>query len=256
MKYLEKLIDLGCFARQDVISLLGSEQAAHSLLHDYTTAGYIDRIRRDLYTSISLETKQPIANRFLIASHIAEDACVSFHSAFEYYGYANQVFYEVYVTTVSRFTDFVYDGITFKKISPRIDSGVITTNTGIRITDLERTVIDSIYGFEKVGGLEELLRCLMLVPSLRTDKLISYLDDYGLAILFQKTGFILMQFAKQFSLPSSFFEYCMSKVQKSKKYLYAEKDTLAKQFVLHEDWQLYAPKNLKSIINKGVDLDG
>lgn len=256
MKYLNKLYELGCFNRQDVVALTGNAQAAHSLLHDYINSGYIERVRRDLYTAISLETKQPVANRFMIATHMSEDACVSFHSAFEYYGYANQVFYEVYVTTVSRFRDFDFDGITFKKVSPRIDSGVVITNTGIRITDLERTVIDSIYGFEKIGGLEELLRCLTLIPSLRTDKLIAYLDDYGLANLFQKTGYILMQFAKQFSLPPSFFEYCMSKVPKSKKYLYAEKDTLAKQFVLHEDWQLYAPENLTTIINKGVDLDG
>ena len=32
--------------------------------------------------------------------------------------------------------------------------------TGVRITDLERTVIDSIRDFEKIGGFEEFLNCL------------------------------------------------------------------------------------------------
>lgn len=255
MKYLNKLIELGCFSRQDVVALTGNEHAAHSLLHDYIKAGYIDRIRRDLYTTISLETRQPIANRFIIATHVAEDACVSFHSAFEYYGYANQVFHEVYVTTASRFSDFDYDGITFNRVSPRIDSGVITTNTGIRITDLERTVIDSVYSFEKIGGLEELLRCLMMIPVLRTDKLLAYLDEYGLANLFQKSGYILMQFSEQLGLAKPFFDYCRCKIPKSKKYLYSEKDALSKRFVLHEDWKIYAPENIKSIINKGVDFN-
>jgi predicted transcriptional regulator of viral defense system len=254
MKYLDRLIELGCFSRQDVVVLIGNEQAAHSLLHDYTNAGHIDRIRRNLYTTISLETKQPIANRFVIATHIAEDAYVSYHSAFEYYGYANQVFHEVYVSTTSRFIDFNYDGITFTRVSPRIDSGIITTNTSIRITDIERTVIDSIYSFEKIGGLEELLRCLMLVPSLRTDKLIAYLDDYGQANLYQKSGYILMQFSEQLGLTKPFFDYCRSKIPKSKKYLYSEKDTLSKHFVLIKDWMIFAPENLKSIISKGVDL--
>jgi len=254
MKYLDKLIELGCFSRRDVVALTGNEHAAHSLLYDYINAAYIERIRRDLYTAISLETKQPIANRFMIATNIAEDACVSFHSALEYYGYANQVFYEVYVTTDSRFSNFTYDGITYSRISPRIDSGITTTNTGIRITDLERTVVDSIYAFEKIGGLEELFRCLMLVPSLRTDKLLTYLDDYGLANLYQKTGFILMQFSEQMGLPKSFFDYCKSKIPKSKKYLYSEKDTLSEHFILHEDWMLFAPANIKSITSKGVEL--
>lgn len=256
MKYLERLIELGCFSRQDVVALTGNEQAAHSLLHDHLRAGYIERIRRDLYTAISFETKQPVANRYTIATRIADDACVSFHSAFEYYGYANQVFYEVYVTTKSRFTSFSFDGLSYSRVSPRIDSGVISTNTGIRITDLERTVIDSIYAFEKIGGLEELLRCLGLIPTLKAEKLKLYLDVYGLANLYQKAGYILKQFSEQLGLSKPFFDYCQSKIPSVKKYLYSQKDNLSRQFILHNEWKLYAPENLHSIIRKGVELDG
>ena len=159
------------------------------------------------------------------------------------------------MTTDSRFSNFTYDGISYSRVSPRIASGITTTNTGIRITDLERTVIDSIYAFEKIGGLEELLRCLMLIPSLRAEKLISYLDDYGLANLYQKTGFILVQFSDQLSLSKPFFDYCRSKIPKAKKYLYSERDTLSEHFVLHEDWMIFAPDNIKSIIGKGIDLN-
>lgn len=255
MKYLDRLFELGCFSRQDVVALTGNGQAAHSLLHYYLHAGYVERIRRDLYTAISFETTLPVANRFMIATHIAEDACVSHHSAFEYYGCANQVFHEVYVTTASRFSDFDYGGTSYARVSPRISAGIDTTNSGIRITDLERTVIDSIYGFNKIGGLEELLRCLVLVPSLRADKLISYLDEYRQANLYQKAGFILMQFSEQLSLPKSFFDYCMSKIPKSKKYLFPKVEALVTPFILHKEWMLFAPKNLQAIISKGVDLN-
>lgn len=254
MKYLDKLIKLGCFSRQDAVAIVGTEKAAHSLLHDYVNAGYIERIRRDLYATISFETKQPVSNRFLIATRIADDAYVSYHSAFEYFGYANQVFHEVYVTTTSRFRNFNYDGITYTRVSPRIDPGVITTNTGIRVTDIERTVIDSICSFEKIGGLEELLRCLMLVPALKPEKLIKYLDDYGQANLYQRSGFLLAEFSEQLGLAKPFFDHCKSKIPKAKKYLYSEKDALSKHFVLHEDWMIFAPENIKSITGKGVDL--
>lgn len=256
MKYLEKLMGLGCFSRQDVVALTGNEQAAHSLLHHHLNSGYIERIRRDLYTAISLETKQPIANRYMIATHISKDACVSFHSAFEFFGYANQVFYEVFVTTESRFPRFSYDGITYTRVSPRIVSGVTTTNTGIRVTEPERTVVDSVFMFEKIGGLEELLRCLMLIPSLRPDKLAVCLDEYGLAYLYQKTGFILQPFSTQFGLPESFFDYCREKGPKSKRYLYLEKGTPSRRFVFHEDWMLYAPEDLLGTVRKGVELNG
>lgn len=54
MKYLDKLFETGCFSRQDAVALTGNEQAAHSMLHDYLNYGYIERIRRDLYTAISM----------------------------------------------------------------------------------------------------------------------------------------------------------------------------------------------------------
>lgn len=255
MKYLDKLIGFGCFTRQDVVNLTGSKEAAHSILHDYLKAGYIERIRRDLYTAISLETKQPIANRFMIASSIAEDAYVSYHSAFEYYGFANQVYYEFYVTTSLRFSDFEYEGITYKCISPTINSGVIETRAAVRITDIERTVIDSIYAFEKIGGLEEMLRCLDLIPSLRTERLQRYLSEYKLAYLYQKVGFILYHLKDRLDMSESFFDFCKHNSPKSKKYLYHQKGASPEDFVFHKEWNLYAPKDIRSIIDKGVDTN-
>lgn len=72
-----------------------------------------------MYVAISLETQQPIATRYVIASHISNDAAVSYHSAFEFYGYSNQVFYETQVTSESRFRDFEYDGVTHTGVLPR-----------------------------------------------------------------------------------------------------------------------------------------
>lgn len=254
MKYINELMRLACFTRQDVVNLTGSKEAAHSILYDYLKAGYIERIRRDLYTAISFESKQPIANRFLIASNIAEDAYVSHHSAFEYYGFANQVFHEFYVTTSLRFADFDYDGITYKRLSPTIESGVYVTKTGIRITDIERTVIDGIHAFEKIGGLEELVRCLELVPSLRSERLELYLSEYKLAYLYQRVGFILCHFRDRLSIPDSFFDLCKHNIPSSKKYLYHQKGADRTDLIFHKDWNLYAPQNIMSIINKGVDL--
>ena len=100
MKHYEKLLELGCFSKNDLEQITGSEAAAKWLCREYQKKGYIERVKRDLYVAISLETQQPIANRYVIASHISNDAAVSYHSAFEFYGYSNQVFYETQVTSV------------------------------------------------------------------------------------------------------------------------------------------------------------
>lgn len=187
MKHYEKLLELGCFSKNDLEQITGSEAAAKWLCREYQKKGYIERVKRDLYVAISLENQQPIANRYVIASHISNDAAVSYHSAFEFYGYSNQVFYETQVTSESRFRDFEYDGVTYRRIAPRITGGITEIN-GTRVTTLERTVIDSVNLFEKIGGLEELLRCLALIPTLDEATLLACLAEYESGFLYQKTG--------------------------------------------------------------------
>lgn len=247
MKYYEKLLELGCFSKNDLEHVTGSEAAAKWICREYQKKGYIEQVKRDLYVAISLETRQPIANRYVIASHISDDATVSYHSAFEFYGYSNQVFYETLVTSDSRFRNFEYDGITYQRVAPRITGGV-TRKKRVRVTTLERTVIDSINMFNKIGGLEELLRCLVLIPMLDEKALMSYLTEYDNGFLYQKTGYILSVFAHDLGLSKSFFTMCKSHLPGGKSYLFRE----GQNFVLHREWKLYAPKNLIQMIDKGV----
>jgi predicted transcriptional regulator of viral defense system len=112
------------------------------------------------------------------------------------------VFYEIYVSSEKRFDDFEFNGITYKYVSSKISSGVIEPkNTqGIRVTTLERTVVDSIKDFEKIGGLEELLNCIESISHLNENKLIKYLDAYNLQFLYQKAGFLLEHYKDQLQL--------------------------------------------------------
>lgn len=253
MKHYEKLIDMGSFTRNDVCILLGNGAAAHSLLYDYTQKGLIERVRRDLYVAISLETKQPVKNRYAIASKISEDSYITHHSAFEYYGCANQVYYEIYVSGNKNFCEFDYDGVTFRYMKPHISEGIVNNQNGVRVTDIERTILDSINDFEKVGGLEELLKCIEQVPSVKEDKLISYLGIYNSKGLYQKTGYILEHFRSMLNLSDDFFQKCLSNIPKSKRYLY--KSEYKRDFILNKKWNLYVPDNLLSLIGKGVNYD-
>ena len=173
---------------------------------------------------------------------------MSYHTAFEYHGVANQVFYELHFTSQKRLYDFSYDGIQYKCLPSRGSVGIVENPAGVRITTPERTVIDSIASFEKIGGLEELLQCMLLIPCLSAEKLLDALDVYRSGKLFQITGYLLEAFQDNFHLPDTFFSICEKRSSNSKAYFSRDH----KDCILHKRWKLYAPVGLSGLLNKGV----
>lgn len=248
MDLYKELAHRRCVTRSDIEHITGSENAAAWHIRSLLQKGYIERVRHDLYAVISLETDQPIANRYQIASATAEDAYVSHHSAFEYHGVANQVYHEVYFSSQKRLRSFSYDGLNYTYIPSHSTVGIVEDPTGVRVTNLERTVIDSIKSIDKITDLEELLRCISLIPYLSPDKLLEVLADYENGKLYQKTGYLLEHFQDELSLPESFFAECEDNSNNSKTYF-----SKARQgFVYHKRWKLYAPADPKKIMNKGI----
>ena len=253
MKYYEQFVDLGCFTLDDAQALTGNRRTAQSILESYKKKGLIECVRRDLYVAISLETKQPVPNRYVIASHAAPGAYVCCHSAFEYHGLANQVYYEVYVAAKSRFREFEHRGITYRHLPSPFDIGIEIKIDGARVTDLERTVVDGINDYEKSGGLEELLRCIGMIAYLDPNKLAKYLHNYNKTIIYQKAGYILEHFKDALKLPDSFFDDCRSKTPKSKRYLYS--GLQREPHIISKRWALYVPEDLSALTRKGAFID-
>ena len=247
MKHYEKLVGLGCFSRSELAGMLGCDATAASTIREYLRKGYVERVRHDLYAVISLETKQPVCSRYKIGASLFPDACISHHSALELYGYANQVFYETYVATTSRFPDFEYNGVSYHRVAQKTDAHIVQIG-GVHATDLERTVVDSIADLEKIGGLEETLRCFSLIPSLDHAKLLDVLALYRNGFLYQKCGYIFEALNSSLGLPDSFFSECRKHISNSKRYLMKSRDGI----VWHDKWKLYAPDSIQHIINKGV----
>ncbi len=125
-------------------------------------------------------------------------------------------------------------------IHPANNFGIESEKT-IKVTDLERTVLDNIKDFDKIGGLEELLRCLEMITVIREDILKEYLGHYHNQFLMQKTGFFL-SFYPHLKLSDSFFSYCKTNKGNSTRYLYH--DLQKEKCVFNKDWSICVPENI------------
>jgi len=250
MRHYASLLKLRCFAKAEVATLTGSATSAEALLTEYHRRGYIDQVRQGLWVAVGLDDSQPVASRYEIATAINPGAYVSHHSAFAYHGYANQVSYEVGVTSATRFTPFEYDDVRYRWLAPRITAGVDAPSPRVRVTDMERTVLDSINDANKVGGLEELLVSLDAVPYLDVRKLTSYLGSYCTQVLYQKTGYLLGLFNTTLRLPESFFADCHSHTGKSVRYL--DQGLPSEERTYDRRWQLVVPRHPLSPLNQGA----
>jgi predicted transcriptional regulator of viral defense system len=253
MKHYERLLKMGCFTSGELYAVVGNIKAAESLARSYQKKGYIQSVKRGLYVAVDLATEEAAVSKFRIAGKITPTSYVSHHAAFEYYGCANQVSYQIEVSSDTVFHPFGYAGITYAYIGSRSSSGIVTRPDGVRVTDAERTVLYGINDFEKVMGLEELLRCLELLPMVKEDKLLSYLDAYGKQVLYQKTGYILWHFRDTWNLGDNFFSACEARIGKSKRYLY--KPMPHEKMEYNRCWRLVVPRDLMRITSKGVDYD-
>lgn len=234
MKHYEKLLEKGCFSREELIEIVGTPDAAKMVIYEYQKKGYIERVKRNFYVVISMETKQPILSRYQIGANLFPDACISHHSAFEFFGYGSQVFYECYVATDSRFADFEYDGVTYHRVERKPNIEVIQQGN-VQVTSIEQTVVDSIRDYEKIAGLEEVIHCLLLVPGLKEERVLECLKRNKNGFLYQKCGYIFEELKSDFSFSDLFFEECQKKSSKAKRYLIKE----AHETVFNEKWKLY-----------------
>ena len=248
-KYIENIHELRIFGKRDIVALTSDENAAKELLRRYKRQRHVSQIRRDLYAATDPASKAPVVSKFEIASRINDSAYLAYHSALEYYGLANQVFYEMVVASNRRFSSFEHDGIRYFYAESKTNIGVVNPQTDslVKVTEPERTVIDCIDRIDLSGGLEELVRCFSLITYISEDGLAKYLSAFDKQFLYQKAGFILGYFRAEMNLSEHFFDFCKSKTGKSTRYLTnsQEADTYFNQ------WRLCAPQNILSFLEQG-----
>ena len=177
-----------------------------ALLTHYTNTNRLVRVRRGLYAAVPFgqtpETVQP--DPFLLASKMTPDAVLAYHTALEFHGRAYSAFQEfTYLThAASRPAEFrgnTFRGTAFAKSLLEKNQecfGVETAERAgleVRVTNLERTLVDVLDRPALAGGWEEIWRSLESVEYFDLEHVTDYALMLGNATTVAKVGFYLEQ---------------------------------------------------------------
>lgn len=184
----------------------GNRNTRKALLQHYKKQGRVISIRRGIYAVVPKGAdpdKYPI-DQYLIASKLTEDAALSHHTALEFHGKAYSVF-----NTVSYTSQYRTDPLTFRShtflpvpaprkliIKGRPDYGVIRRSRSgieIRVTSLERTLVDMLNRPDLSGSWEELWRSLESIEYFELDSLLEYIEILDNSTAAARVGYFLQQ---------------------------------------------------------------
>jgi predicted transcriptional regulator of viral defense system len=207
----------GFFARHSVFTVremavfLDSEKprpskATNSLLAYHTRAGHILRVRRGLYVALppgsSPGTYSP--DPFLLAAKMTEDAVLAYYTALEFHGKAYSIHKSFTYATrkilrPSRIGSFRFRAVQFPKalrLKGKEDFEVTNAERAgitVRVTTLERTLVDVLDRPNLSGSWEQIWRSLESIEFFDLSKVVEYAVLLGNATTAAKVGFFLDQ---------------------------------------------------------------
>lgn len=159
----------------------------------------------------------------------------------------------MYVASAKVFRNFEFEDITYKYVKSHFDNGVIVpeTNSKIKVTNLERTIVDCIKNIDLAGGIEELFQCLDSVVTLNNDRIHEYLELYDIQFLYQKAGYIFERHKVDFVIRDELINACQQKVGEGIRYF--DDDARAGNGVLVKKWNLIIPRGMNNDFNQEVN---
>lgn len=242
-----ELLKKPIFCVEDVNVFYNNIESARSAIKRMMKEKMVAKIRNNMYTCISGETGAPIANRFQIASRITPTSYVSHHTAMEYYGITDQVFYDVYVSSETSFRDFIFDGYTYRYVASKSLEGVEKPafSGGIAVTNVERTIIDCVKDMDKIAGIEEVVQNIESMGRMQEKRILKYLELFQNQFLYQKMGYLLSEHQERMGLSDTFFDNCKENIGKSKRYL--TRDQVGGRY--DDEWKLVVPEGLYDMKN-------
>lgn len=226
------------------------EASIRQLLRYYHHKGKLIHIRRLLYAVTPMLTQGGI-DSYLVAASATQDAILGYHTALEIHNLAYTHFNElVYLTETPGYGfDFQhqhYRPICHSKILINTHQTqhdvVIIERQGIKIkvTDLERTVVDVLDRPDLSGGLEEVIRSLDHLVNFNAQKIIDYALLLNKASLAAKVGYFLEQLPKHLAVSEEILNLLLPHIPKNPYYIESSQKGEGKGEYIAK-WKLIVP---------------
>ena len=199
------------FTGDDLAEYLSScgevgSRTQEALLAYHRKTGRVVSVRRGLYAVVPPGSDPDLysVDPFLVAAKLTKDAVLSYHTALELHGRAYSV-REQFTYTASRplnpvtFRTHVFRGVKLPqplRVANKENFGVVTGDRAgmeVRVTSLERTMVDALNRPDLCGSWEEIWRSLESVEFFDLDKVVEYALLLENATTAAKVGFFLEQ---------------------------------------------------------------
>ena len=182
----------------------GTPKAVDAFLRYHVRAGHLLKLRRGLYAAVltGVEPETAPVDPYQLASRLAGDAILGYHTALGFHGNAHSVFQEFHYLTGTAPRPFRFRGQRFRAVAfPRKLVGTDKERFGVEmrdragldvaVTGFERTLVDLFDRPHLGGGLEEVWRSLATVEYFDLEAVVEYAALLGNATTVAKVGFFL-----------------------------------------------------------------
>ncbi|MFH1318395.1 MAG: type IV toxin-antitoxin system AbiEi family antitoxin, partial [Candidatus Omnitrophota bacterium] len=141
-----------------------------------------------------------IGNWYVAASEVVNSSLyyIAFYSAMQYWGMLTQPLVKIFMATAQRqiIPIEMKDKLIFVFVREKCIWGIkeewVTKTEKVRISDLEKTIIDAVAHPQYCGGITEIAKGIWIVKErINYERLMSYVDKYGKNVVAKRLGYIL-----------------------------------------------------------------
>lgn len=234
-----------------------SPRTSNNLLAMHLASGRLLRVRRGLYAVVPrrVESNAFRVDPYLVASNLEVDSIVAYHAALQFFGRAYSTWNRFHYLTAKRARQFSFRGNEFIPVQMSVSLRTIPGRTEgiaevrhagsrVRVTTVERTLVDVFDQPDKSGGWEEIWRSLEMIEFLDVDAVISYVRLVASAITAARVGFFLEKHRERLMVEDKYLEVLQKMAPAQPRYL----DSSRKSGKLVRRWNLVIPEN---VLNRG-----
>jgi len=256
---------LDYFAAHPVFRLedfVAAHQAGHKLrpssslaiVKQHVRAGNLLRVRRGVYAVVprGQTPDSLVVDPYVLATNSTPDAVVAYHGALQFHGKAHSLTRRVPLLTATTARAFDFRGTEFVPVPvppplrtlPDRGGGVVEKtrdSASVKVTTLERTLVDVLDAPRHGGGWEEIWRSLESVEFFGLDAVIEYAFKLASAVTVAKVGFYLEQHREALMVEEQHLQRLRERAPKRPMYLERGKREPGK---LLSRWNLVVPERV------------